>query len=58
MADAYLVATAAAKSYTLVTYEKSAPLCKRRVLIPDACTAAGVTYCTPLEMLRSLGVHI
>lgn len=47
VADAYLVATAAAKSYTLVTYEKSNPLCKRRVLIPDACIAAGVTYWMP-----------
>ena len=58
VADAYLVATAAAKSHTLVTFEKSNPLCQRRVLIPDACIAAGVAFCTPIEMLRALGTHI
>ena len=37
VADAYLVATAAAKGYVLVTNETLDPLCRRRVKIPDAC---------------------
>ena len=44
VADAYLVATAAAKGLTLVTYETSDPYCKRRVKIPDVCNAIGVRF--------------
>lgn len=58
VADAYLVATAAAKNMALVTFEKSNPLCKNRVLIPDACRAIGVRCCDLNIALRELGVRI
>ena len=58
VADAYLVATAAAKNMVLVTFEKSNPLCKNRVLIPDACQAIGVRCCDLNVALRELGVKI
>ena len=45
VADAYLVATAAAKGYTLVTNETADPQCRRRVKIPDACNALSVRFC-------------
>ena len=57
-ADAYLVATAAAKNMVLVTFEKSNPLCKNRVLIPDACQAIGVRCCDLNIAFRELGVRI
>lgn len=58
VADAYLVATAAAKNMTLVTYETSDPICRRKVKIPDACIAIGVRYCDLNTALRELGVKI
>lgn len=57
-ADAFLVATAAAKNMTLVTYEVSSPACQRRVKIPDACIALGVRYCDLNTVFRELGVTI
>lgn len=58
VADAYLVATAAAKNMTLVTYEKSNPNSKARVLIPDACETVGANYCDLNAVLRGMGVVI
>ena len=58
VADAYLVATAAAKQMTLVTYEGSSPNSKRRVMIPDACTALGVRYCALNTVLKEMGIKI
>ena len=58
VADAYLVATAAAKNYTLVTNETSDPNCRRRVKIPDACIALGVRYCDLNTVFRELGIQI
>ena len=58
VADAYLVATAAAKNMTLVTYEKSNPNSKARVLIPDAYEAVGANYCDLNAVLRGMGVVI
>ena len=58
VADAYLVATAAAKGMTIVTYEVSDPTCRKRVKIPDACNALGINYCDLNTALRSLGVKI
>lgn len=58
VADAYIVATAAAKNMTVVTYETSDPMCKKRVKIPDACIASGVRYCDLNTALRELGVTI
>lgn len=58
VADAYLVATASAQNMVLVTYEKSDPTCRKRVMIPDACRALGVRYCDLNAALRELGVTI
>lgn len=59
VADAYLAATAAAKkNMTLVTYEKSNPNSKARVLIPDACDAVGANYCDLNAVLCGMGVVI
>ena len=58
VADAFLVATAAAKQMTLVTYETPDPKCKGRVKIPDACVALGVRYCDLNTVLREIGVTI
>lgn len=57
-ADAYIIATARAKQMTLVTFEKSNPQRKSRVMIPDACAAIGVTCCDLNTMLRSMGITI
>ena len=58
VADAFLVATAAAKGYTLVTNETSDPRCRRRVKIPDACSAFGVRCCGLNDVLSELGLQI
>ena len=58
VADAYLVATAAAKGMKVVTFETSDPLCKKRVKIPDACIALGVEYCSLNDVLHALKVVI
>lgn len=42
----------------LVTYEKSNPNSKARVLIPDACEAVGANYCDLNAVLRGMGVVI
>ena len=43
---------------TMVTYEKSNPNSKARVLIPDACEAVGANYCDLNAVLRGMGVVI
>ena len=58
VADAFLVAAASAKGYTLVTYEESDTLCRKRVKIPDACNALGVRYCDLNTVLRELDIRI
>lgn len=58
VADAYLIAVAAAHNMTLVTNEKSNPANKKRVMIPDACIAIGVPYCDLNSALRNLNVKI
>ena len=58
VADSYLVATAAAKEMTLVTFEKSNPQRRSRVMIPDACNAIGARCCDLNTALRELGVKI
>ena len=52
-ADFFLVAYAIAHRYTLVTHEQPRPEARKRVLIPDACQAMGVTYVNTFMMLRS-----
>lgn len=56
VADAFLVATAAAHNMKVVTFETSDPACKKRVKIPDACIALGVEYCSLNDLLHELGV--
>lgn len=58
VADSYLVATAAARRMVLVTYEKSNPQRRNRVMIPDACNAIGVRTCDLNTALRELGIFI
>lgn len=58
VADAYIVATAAAKDLTVVTYEVPSPGSKKRVKIPDACVAMGVKYCDLNTVFRELRVQI
>lgn len=58
VADSYLVATAAAKNMTLVTYEKSNPVSKKRIKIPDACNGIGAKWCDLNTALRELGMRI
>ena len=58
VAEAYLVATAAAKNMVLVTYEKSDPTCRKRVMIPDACQALGIRCCDLNDVLRELNIVV
>ena len=37
----------------MVTHEKSEPLSKARIKIPDACIALGVQSVSPFQMLRA-----
>lgn len=53
ISDSYLVAHGHAAAFTVVTHEKSQPLSKSRILIPDACLAMGVQAVTPFQMLRA-----
>lgn len=52
-ADYYLVGQAATLGYTVVTREKSEPTARKKVKIPDACSAVGVSSITPFAMLRA-----
>ena len=58
VADAYLVATAAAKSLTLVTNEQPAPNSKKSIKIPDVCDGLGVRFCNFNTVLRELSFTI
>lgn len=51
VADSYLVAHALAHQLVIVTHEKPDASLKR-VKIPNACVALGVTCMTPFEMVR------
>lgn len=58
-ADAYIIATAAAKNLVLVTYEVSAPQKKSIVKIPDVCDGIGVKHCRDFNVvLRELNITI
>lgn len=54
-ADAWLVAHGIAKSYVLVTHEKSEPLATRKIKIPDACLPFNIRYINTIEMFREIG---
>lgn len=55
--DYQLVAYAMAHGCTVVTHEVPAPDSKKRVKIPDACVAMGVSWMNPFDMLRSESVR-
>ncbi|MFF1679049.1 DUF4411 family protein [Streptomyces sp. NPDC058256] len=57
-ADFFLVAYAKAHNHTLVTHELPSPESRKRVLIPDACAAMGVTYANTFTMLRSANARL
>lgn len=58
VADAYLIATAAARNMTLVTNEVAAPGSKKRIKIPDVCKGLGVPVCDLNEMLKNLRITV
>jgi hypothetical protein len=58
VADAWLVAYAAAVGATVVTHETFDANCRRRVKIPNACQTLGVPTINTFEMLRALGIRL
>ncbi|HPC60572.1 MAG TPA: DUF4411 family protein [Verrucomicrobiota bacterium] len=57
-ADAWLVAYAKARSRMLVTHEVHSPDARRRIPIPNVCSAFGVQRTDTFAMLRDLGVSL
>jgi hypothetical protein len=57
-ADYFLIATAHGDGHTVVTREQPSPDSKKRILIPDACTAMGVRYQDPFSVYEALGLHL
>jgi Domain of unknown function (DUF4411) len=55
-ADYYLVAHALAHGHVVVTRER--PGATKRIKIPDACIALGITCLSPFDMLRAEGVRL
>lgn len=51
-ADAFLIALAAQRGWTIVTHEKSNPDKRNRILIPDAAIAHGVPTIIIYDLLR------
>lgn len=52
--DVFLIATAAAKKLVVVTHEHSSPGARKRIMIPDACAAAGIPCIDAWSMLEDL----
>lgn len=52
-ADYQIVAYAHAHNCVVVTHEKPEPNSYKKIKIPDACNAFGVSYVTPFQMLRA-----
>lgn len=55
-ADSFLVAQALAGGHTVVTHERISDG-RKRIKIPNAAAAHGVTWCTPFHMLRIEGAR-
>jgi len=56
--DYFLVAQALSHGFTVVTQEAPDPVVsKKRIKIPDACKAVGVSWLTPFTMLRTEGAR-
>lgn len=51
VADAFLIATAKAHSYQIVTQEQSKPEAKKKIYLPDAAAANGVQTLYVYDML-------
>lgn len=58
VADSSQVTTAAAKDLVLVTFEKSNPQRRNKIMIPDAYNAIGVRCCNLKSALRELEITI
>ncbi|WP_342318724.1 DUF4411 family protein [Corynebacterium mayonis] len=54
-ADYLLIAYAREHQHTVVTHERSEPNARRRILIPDACLAMGVSTADTFQMMRATG---
>ncbi len=54
-ADAWLVAYAHKNNDIIVTYEVSEPESRKKIKIPDVCSAFDVDYVNTIEMFRRLG---
>ncbi len=55
VADYYLVCHGLAHQMTVVTLEMASPPknpSKKRIKIPDACQALGISFISPFKMLR------
>ena len=57
-ADAWVIAYALAKKLTVVTEERLKPDIKKRIPIPNACSAFNIRYIDTFQMLRELNVRI
>lgn len=57
-ADYLLIAYAREHQDVVVTHEQSHPDARRRVFIPDACTAMGVSTVGTFQMLRETGAKL
>lgn len=55
--DYFLVAQALTRGFVVVTHEEPAPQAQRKIKIPDACNALGVTWMSPYRMLRAEGAR-
>jgi hypothetical protein len=51
--DYFLVSQALSLKHTVVTQETPDPASKKRVKIPDACNAVGVSWMSPFKMLSN-----
>jgi hypothetical protein len=56
VADYWLVAHALTTGWKVVTEEKPAPLARKRVKVPDACSGVGVDRINTFQMLAAEGV--
>ncbi len=57
-ADLKIIAHAMASGATVVTREQPAPDSKKKIKIPDACNAFGVTWTDPFSLYRTLGMRL
>jgi predicted nucleic acid-binding protein len=55
--DYYLIAHALAGNHTVVTHERSEPVRRGQVKIPDVCAGLGVDCIDPFGMLRTAGAR-